>query len=67
MTIRAIYENGVFKPMEPVSMREHTVVTLHAVPAPSFGEDYSPIWNALGEPVDAGVSDLAERHNEHQP
>lgn len=27
-TINAIYENGVFKPLEPISLREHERVTL---------------------------------------
>lgn len=27
-TINAIYENGVFKPLEPISLREHEKVTL---------------------------------------
>lgn len=27
-TINAIYENGVFKPLEPVSLKEHERVTL---------------------------------------
>jgi len=27
-TINAIYENGVFKPLEPISLKEHERVTL---------------------------------------
>lgn len=32
MTVKAIYENGVFKPTEPVDLREHTEVEV-LVPA----------------------------------
>ncbi|MBI5194963.1 MAG: antitoxin family protein [Nitrospirae bacterium] len=27
-TINAVYENGVFKPLEPISLKEHARVTL---------------------------------------
>lgn len=67
MTIQAIYEDGVFKPMEPVAMPDHTLVVLHAEKAPANPQDYSEIWDALAKPVDTGISDLAARHDEHQP
>lgn len=34
MTVRAIYENGVFRPQEPVKLEEHTEVEV-IIPAPS--------------------------------
>ncbi len=40
--IRAIYENGLFRPLDPVSIGEHDVVSLVIVTAPAVeprGED----------------------------
>lgn len=68
-TIQAIYENGIFRPTEPVSLPEHTPVTLHAELEPledDEGRDYSAIFRAA-VPGHTGIPDLAERHNEHQP
>lgn len=33
--LRAIYENGVFRPLEPVALAEHREVTLFVDDAPS--------------------------------
>jgi predicted DNA-binding antitoxin AbrB/MazE fold protein len=33
--IRAIYENGLFRPLDPVSLGEHDVVSLVIVPVPA--------------------------------
>ncbi len=76
MTIRAIYENGVFRPMEPVELPEGTVVEIQApeevvdvralVP-PGTDEGLIRIYEILGRRYDSGHHDTAERHNEHQP
>ena len=76
MTIRAIYENGVFRPMEPVELPEGTVVEIQApeevvdvralVP-PGTDEGLIRIYELLGRRYDSGHHDTAERHNEHQP
>jgi predicted DNA-binding antitoxin AbrB/MazE fold protein len=42
--IRAIYENGLFRPLDPVSIGEHDVVSLVIVPA------------AVAEPRDEDVA-----------
>ena len=68
MTIEAIYENGVFRPTEPVDLPDHTKVTIRAeVTGPIDNVNYSSVWNCLSNPVDTGIHDLAELHNEHQP
>jgi predicted DNA-binding antitoxin AbrB/MazE fold protein len=70
-TIRAIYENGVFRPVEPVAMPEHCTVILHAevanISADQEQQDNAAIWAVLSQPLDAGEPRLSERHNEHQP
>jgi predicted DNA-binding antitoxin AbrB/MazE fold protein len=70
MTIRAIYENGVFRPVNPVSLPERAEVDVvlpeePAEPAPT--EAMSKIYRILSRSYDTGQTDLAERHDEHQP
>ncbi len=76
MTIRAIYENGVFRPTEPVKLPEGTVVQVQApdeqVPVralvpPGTDEDLIRAYEILGRRFDSGHHDTAECHNEHQP
>jgi predicted DNA-binding antitoxin AbrB/MazE fold protein len=76
MTIRAVYENGVFRPMEPVELPEGTVVQLQApdevvdvraLAPPGTDEGLIRIYECLAQRYDTGERDLAERHNEHQP
>lgn len=78
-TIAAIYENGVFRPTEPVDLPEGAEVMVepkdedYGRPKPSDPEfaHLSPgqakIYAILSERYDSGQTDLAERHNEHQP
>ncbi|HSI32394.1 MAG: antitoxin family protein [Phycisphaerae bacterium] len=68
MTIRAIYENGVFRPIEPVTLPERTEVSVSPLQAPADdGPSLKRIYQILSEEYDSGRPDLAERHNEHQP
>ena len=63
--IDAVYENGVFRPVEPIDLPEHTRVQV-AVPATNGG----PIPNVrevLARRHDSGTTDTAARHDEHQP
>ena len=71
-TVIAIYENGVFRPLEKVDLPEHARVEF-ALPEP---ESPSPppihptlaaVYEAMSFRFDSGRHDLAERHNEHQP
>jgi predicted DNA-binding antitoxin AbrB/MazE fold protein len=72
-TVHAIFENGVFRPVEPISLPESTSVELD-VRTPDEQQANSPlseglakVYAILGERYDSGHSDTAARHNEHQP
>ena len=47
-TIKAIYEDGVFKPQGPVSLPEKTEVEVLIPSAPSLGDDPTG-WKAMRE------------------
>jgi predicted DNA-binding antitoxin AbrB/MazE fold protein len=49
VTVKAIYENGVFKPTEPVALEERTEVDLEIKPVtkPSEDDDDPTGWNAM--------------------
>ena len=68
-TIRAVYENGIFRPMEPVDLPEQSVVEFE--PRPVKDERKSKalddIYEVLSRRYHSGHHDLAEGHNEHQP
>ena len=68
-TIRAIYENGVFRPLEPVDFPEGSVVSLDnfRIVNSEAGEDMDAIYEILDRRHTTGHADTAERHNEHQP
>jgi predicted DNA-binding antitoxin AbrB/MazE fold protein len=75
MTVRAIYEDGVFKPSGPVDLPNNSVVELEAtVVAPMDANDGDQqeqadkdIYEILSRHYHTGQTDTAERHNEHQP
>ena len=72
-TIHAIFENGVFRPVEPISLPESTSVELEVrIPDEQraespMSEGLAKVYAILGERYDSGHSDTAARHNEHQP
>ncbi|HSZ57138.1 MAG TPA: antitoxin family protein [Tepidisphaeraceae bacterium] len=70
MTVRAIYENGVFKPSEKVDLPEKAEVVFE----PRLVQKADPptgamarIYEILSRRYNTNQPDLAERHNEHQP
>jgi len=71
--IQAIYENGVFRPTEPVDLPDGIRVTIQPegpeiTPPTGFEEDdLDPIYEVLKRRRRSGHRDTAERHNEHQP
>jgi predicted DNA-binding antitoxin AbrB/MazE fold protein len=69
-TIHAVYENGVFRPKDPVELPEGCEVTLEPRPV-NQAELLSPhqrrIHDLLSQSTDTGDPHLSERHNEHQP
>lgn len=65
--IKAVYEDGVFKPIEPVKLKEHTEVEVH-VPAEAEAADDPTGWKAMREFIglakDAGTtSDASTDHD----
>ena len=67
--IHAIYENGVFRPTEPVDLPESSKVEveLRSVAPPADDERLDAIYAILEARFESGETDLADRHNEHQP
>ena len=47
-TVKVIYEHGVFKPKEPVSIPEHTEAEV-LIPSAVETEEASAGWNAMRE------------------
>jgi len=74
-TVVAIYEKGVFRPVEPVDLPEQTPVEFEPrvlteapqIPASSMSEGLAKIYEILGRRYSSGHTDTAARHNEHQP
>ena len=65
-TIHAVYEGGVFRPIEAVDLPDQTSVELQVQESkkiPSLDDVYA----ILRMRFNSGEGDLAERHNEHQP
>ena len=47
MIIKAVYENGVFKPQDPVHLEEHTEVEVLILEKPSPDADNPTGWKAV--------------------
>ncbi len=66
MTVKAIYENGVFKPQEPVHLEEHTEVEV-SIPAAVPLEVADPTgWKAAEELIgfiEDAPPDMAGHHD----
>ncbi len=70
MTVKAIYENGVFRPVAPVNLPERTEVEFDPKVVGPSSEDAAAqrrIYDLLLKSMPSGETDVAERHNEHQP
>lgn len=68
MTVKAIYQNGVFKPQEPVNLEEHTEVEV-LIPARTATDDDDPTgWKtaeALIGFIKDAPADMAEHHDHY--
>jgi predicted DNA-binding antitoxin AbrB/MazE fold protein len=65
-TIRAIYENGVFRPLDPVDLPEGSEVLLSVkVLEPPSPAVLDALYEILSRRHRSGNHDTAERHNEH--
>ena len=71
MTVRAIFENGVFRPTEQVNLPEKSRVEFEPkIIADGDQDDVAAqerIYELLGRTMESGETDVAERHDEHQP
>ena len=67
--IHAVYENGVFRPTEPVDLPESSEVEveLRRVIPSSEEKRLDAIYTLLNARFESGESDVAARHDEHQP
>ena len=74
-TVHAVYEKGVFRPLEPVGLPDNTPVefeprVLTEVPQPlppSMSDGLAKVYEILGRPYSSGQTDTAALHHEHQP
>ena len=67
-TVKAVYENGVFKPIEPVSLEEHAEVEV-VIPNRSVRTPDDPTgWKAIDSVI--GIlkgtpPDVSEKHDDY--
>jgi predicted DNA-binding antitoxin AbrB/MazE fold protein len=68
-TIHAIYENGVFRPIGAVELAEHAEVEFEPrlISEEQKTRSRQEIYNILSQSFDTSETDLAARHNDHQP
>ena len=72
-TFEAIYDAGVFRPTEPVSLPDQSRVqiTVNTVEDTEAEQQrlnsLESIYEVLDERYSSGETDIAARHNEHQP
>jgi predicted DNA-binding antitoxin AbrB/MazE fold protein len=64
--IHAIFENGVFRPLKPVELPEACEVEFEPrlIVQPARMTD---VYRVLAERYASGETDVAQRHDEHQP
>jgi predicted DNA-binding antitoxin AbrB/MazE fold protein len=67
--IHAVYENGVFRPREPVDLPESSEVEveLRSVSPGPDEQRLDAIYSILEARFESGEGDVAARHDEHQP
>ena len=70
-TVHAVYEQGVFKPTERVDLPDHCHVEFEPRPVGSSVDNgataLADVYAVLSERYASGESDVAARHDEHQP
>ena len=66
--IRAIYENGVFRPLEPVDLPDHATVVFEPRQIEIETQtNLNAVYEILSRRHRSGHADTAARHDEHQP
>jgi predicted DNA-binding antitoxin AbrB/MazE fold protein len=68
-TIHAIYENGVFRPVDPVDLPDHCEVEVEVreIKTDPRRPSLDDVYAILSKRFDGGEPDVAARHDEHQP
>ena len=69
-TVTAVYEKGVFRPLQSVDLPDHSIVEFEPrlIQEESSEEiEMEGIYRVLSERFASGEKDVAARHNEHQP
>jgi predicted DNA-binding antitoxin AbrB/MazE fold protein len=69
-TVHAVYEKGVFRPLETVELPERTEVEFESRPVAQMKDHnggLDSIYAILSERYRSGEHEVAARHNEHQP
>jgi predicted DNA-binding antitoxin AbrB/MazE fold protein len=68
-TIHAVFENGVFRPVDPVDLPDRCEVEFEVreVKPDSRRPSLDEVYAILGKRFDSGEPDVAARHDEHQP
>ena len=69
-TIHAVFEDGVFRPREPVGLPNGSEVEFEPrliQPDHNGDESLARIYGVLARRFESGETDVAARHNEHQP
>ena len=61
--IDAVYENGVFRPVEPIDLPERTRVQVAILL--SHGRQIPDVREVLARRHESGATDTAARHDEH--
>ncbi len=64
-TVRAVYENGVFRPTEPLELPEHSMVEFEPRPLEQPGADQNldAVYEILSRRHHSGRHDLAAHHD----
>jgi predicted DNA-binding antitoxin AbrB/MazE fold protein len=68
MTVKAVYENGVFRPQDPVHLEEHTQVEVLIPSTTSPDTDDPTGWKAAEHLIgfiDEAPADMAEHHDHY--
>ena len=68
--IPAVFENGVFRPVQPVDLPEGTrvVIETEAAAAERIRAARRRVYESMGRSYDTGEpSNILETHNDHQP
>ncbi len=67
--IHAVYENGVFRPTVPVDLPDRCEVEFEPrlVNQHPAEDSIDAVYGVLSERYSSGETDVAARHNEHQP